>query len=156
MQFMACLSLISGDWKVHLDRLRSNHPKTALFLSLWFFNEFLLLGTASLWSQLGWTSLCKATSNPSLSCKWYPSEEACRQERVRSTRMPENVWRKWSLNSRPQIFKTESWIWGLQCANRRAELPPHDCSDVTYRAWVSGGYCWSPPRQPSASSIFGK
>lgn len=31
MQFMACLSLISGDWRVHLDRLRSNHPKTALF-----------------------------------------------------------------------------------------------------------------------------
>lgn len=31
MQFMACLSLISGDWKVHLDRLRSNHPKTPLF-----------------------------------------------------------------------------------------------------------------------------
>lgn len=87
-------------------------------------------------------------------CKWYSSKEACRQERVYLTWGLENVWRKWSLNSKPQIFTTESWFGGLHRANRRAEPPPHDCSNVTYDVWISNRCCRTPPRQSSGQRVF--
>lgn len=89
-------------------------------------------------------------------CKWYSSKEACRQERVYWTWVLENVWRKWNLNSKPQIFTTESWFGGLHRANHRAEPPPHDCSNVTYNIWISNRSCRTPPRQSSGWCIFGK